>query len=114
MIHKDTCFDLVAYVSTMVTLTAHGKYYSGACPMCGGRDRFTIKRTTRDVWICRKCADGKYHSVIDFIMAYHKIDLQEAQQRMCGDFQYTYHVPSRPNPAVALSTYAMPLGDWQS
>src|ERR1700690_4522867 len=46
-----------------------GAYHVGACPFCGGTDRFTVKNTpTGDRWHCRQCGDGKYHTVIDFVM----------------------------------------------
>ena len=46
-----------------------GAYHVGACPFCNGMDRFTIKHTpTGDRWHCRQCGDGKYHTVIDFVM----------------------------------------------
>lgn len=52
-----------------------GSYYVGPCPFCGGRDRFTLKHTPDgDRWHCRHCGDGKYHSVIDYVMARDQID----------------------------------------
>lgn len=106
-------FDLVAYISTLVKLKKHGAYYTGPCPMCGGRDRFTVKRTTHDVWICRKCSDGKYHSSIDFIMTYQKIDLQGALQWMNGDTQRTDPLSMR-SPLVIAEEHDIPSQDWQS
>lgn len=106
-------FDLVAYVSTLVKLKNHGEYYTGPCPMCGGRDRFTIKRTTHDIWICRKCSDGKYHSSIDFIMAYQKTDLRGALQWMNNDAQRMGQLPRR-RESVPTEEYKMPSQDWQS
>jgi ribosomal protein L37AE/L43A len=76
-------FDLVSYVSSLVQLRKSGAYYIGPCPICGGRDRFNIKRAEADLWICRKCiTDGKYHSAVDFVMQYHKLEYQEALKRM--------------------------------
>jgi len=81
-------FDLVAYVSGIVSLHKSGVYWIGACPMCGGRDRFQIKRTGMgDIWTCRKCAPEKYRSAIDFLMAYHKEDFKQALQRAGGHVQ---------------------------
>jgi hypothetical protein len=58
--------DLVALVPG---LRQRGRYFSGPCPFCGGVDRFTIKRAEDgDLWICRKCGDGKYHDAVAFRM----------------------------------------------
>ncbi len=50
-------------------LRRSGAYHIGPCPLCGGRDRFNVKTTDDgiDLWICRKCGDGKYHDVIDLL-----------------------------------------------
>ena len=46
-----------------------GAYWIGPCAMCGGKDRFVLKKTPRgDKWLCRKCGDGKYHDAIYFVM----------------------------------------------
>ncbi len=58
--------DLVALVPG---LRPHGRYHIGPCPFCGGDDRFNIKRTEAgDLWLCRKCGDGKYHDAVAFLM----------------------------------------------
>ena len=58
--------DLVALVPG---LRRSGQYHIGPCPFCGGDDRFTIKRTDAgDLWLCRKCGDGKYHDAVAFRM----------------------------------------------
>jgi hypothetical protein len=81
-------FDLVSYTSGLVTLHKSGAYWLGPCPVCGGRDRFQVKRTqSGDAWICRKCAPDKYHSVLDFLMAYHREDFKAALQRAGGEVQ---------------------------
>jgi len=60
-----------------------GAYYIGPCPWCGGVDRFTVKRAPEgDRWHCRKCGDGKYHNVIDFIMRRDGCDFKTALQTL--------------------------------
>lgn len=105
-------FDLVDYVGRLVQLTRKKNYFVGPCPMCGGRDRFTIKRAELDLWICRQCGDGKYHSPIDFMMRYHNVDFKEALTRMGGDLQ----TPSPIAPRVIAPTpiQVAPDQDWQS
>ena len=62
-----------------------GAYYVGPCPMCGGVDRFTVKHTSGgDRWHCRHCGDGKYHGVIDFIMARDRVSFLEACKALSG------------------------------
>ena len=62
-----------------------GAYYVGPCPMCGGVDRFTVKHTPGgDRWHCRHCGDGKYHGVIDFIMARDRVSFLEACKALSG------------------------------
>jgi phage/plasmid primase-like uncharacterized protein len=60
----------VTPISSLVSgLKQQGHYLIGACPFCGGTDRFQIKRSHdgREVWFCRQCGDGRYHDVIDFV-----------------------------------------------
>jgi hypothetical protein len=84
----NSTFDLVSYASGIVNLKKSGGYYYGPCPVCGGNDRFQIKRTqSGDVWICRKCSPEKYRSAIDFLMAYHTENFREALQRGGGEVQ---------------------------
>src|SRR5512138_312595 len=79
-------FDLVGYAGALVPLKKSGAYYIGACPKCGGHDRFNVKHThSGDVWVCRHCANDKYHSVIDFFMQYFGIDFKEALRRAGGE-----------------------------
>lgn len=63
-----------------------GTYHIGPCPFCGGRDRFTIKHTqVADLWHCRQCGDGKYHTTIDFIMRRDGVDFKTAYQTLKGE-----------------------------
>ncbi len=63
-----------------------GAFYVGPCPMCGGRDRFTVKHTPGgDRWHCRRCGDGKWHNVIDLIMARDHVTFVDACKRLGGE-----------------------------
>jgi hypothetical protein len=76
--------------------------------MCGGKDRFQIKRTqTGDVWHCRHCASGKYHSPIDFVMAYRHLDFIQAFRLMGGDVSVRRAVAPKP-------VGEEPLPEWAS
>src|SRR5688572_11530011 len=60
-----------------------GGYHIGPCPFCGGVDRFTVKHTREgDRWICRKCGDGKYHDVIDFVRRRDNVTFEQALQTL--------------------------------
>jgi len=77
-------FDLLTLVSG--NLRKVGRYHVGPCPFCGGHDRFTIKHKDEgDRWHCRHCGDGKYHTVIDFIMRRDRCDFKAALETLGGD-----------------------------
>ncbi len=58
-----------------------GGYHVGACPFCGGTDRFTVKHTRDgDRCHCRQCWDGKYHTVIDLVMRRDNVPFKTALQ----------------------------------
>lgn len=79
----NSTFDLLSLIDG---LRKAGGYHVGACPFCGGKDRFTIKHTQDgDRWHCRQCSDGKYHTVIDFIMRRDEVDFKEALQTLGGE-----------------------------
>ncbi len=90
---------------------AGGGYHVGPCPMCGGVDRFTVKHTPGgDRWHCRQCGDGKYHGVIDFIMARDRVSFVEAcklltgatPEKLCQNKKSTTAAqPAQPRPAQA-------------
>ena len=66
-----------------------GAYFVGPCPMCGGEDRFTVMHTSGgDRWHCRQCGDGKYHGVIDFIMARDRVSFLDACKALGGEKLY--------------------------
>lgn len=62
-------FDLLGLVEQEVRLRKAGNWYIGPCPFCGGQDRFNLKKGEKGwVWYCRRCGDGKYHTVIDYAL----------------------------------------------
>jgi hypothetical protein len=106
-------FDLVTYAGNLVSLKPAKNYQIGPCPMCGGRDRFQIKRTqTGDVWLCRKCSPGKYKSAIDFLMTFHNEKFIDALQRAGGDI--TAPAPRQGKPVQAPApVQVLPPEEWQ-
>lgn len=79
-------FDLLSVAQIDTRLERMGAYYIGPCPFCGGTDRFNMKLTTGGyMWICRRCAPGKYYDAIDYIMRREHVRFVEALQRMKDD-----------------------------
>lgn len=89
-----------------------GGYHVGACPFCGGDDRFTVKQTPQgERWHCRQCGDGKYHTAIDYIMRRDGCDFKTALQTLGGDVQKNI-TPRKvtPTPPKPLQ---IPAQEWQ-
>lgn len=104
-------FDLVDFVGKIVTLHK-SSVWIGPCPMCGGRDRFNIKRFPNgDEWICRQCKGDKYHSTIDFLMEYWRVDFKEAVKRAGGEIGQP---KKNETPRASQPPQAPPSQDWQA
>lgn len=94
-----------------VPLRKVGAYHVGACPFCGGRDRFTVKHTPNgDRWHCRHCGDGKYHTVIDFVMRRDNCDFKTAVQILGGETRAPVQAAARPKP----QPIQIPSAEWQA
>jgi hypothetical protein len=90
-----------------------GGYSVGACPKCGGTDRFTIKHTREgDRWHCRQCGDGKYHTAIDFVMWLYGVDFKSALYMLGGKPQGKVTQPTAPKPQP--KPIELPPADWQA
>jgi len=103
--------DLVGLVGGELRKT--GRYHVGACPFCGGQDRFTIKHTGQgDRWHCRHCGDGKYHTAIDFIMRRDGIDFKTAYLKLTGGKLSSTH--PRPFAKPGSRPLSLPSDEWQA
>lgn len=93
-------------------LKRHGQYWTGPCPFCGGRDRFTVKQIEDgDLWHCRHCVeDDKYHDVIAFLMRRDGLTFAEVAGRADRPRTYTRTTPAAP-PVRELES--PPDDDWQ-
>jgi Toprim domain/CHC2 zinc finger len=54
----------------------------GPCPVCGGRDRFSIN-TKKQLWHCRGCAKGG--DVVDLVQHLDGVDFKAAVVTLAGD-----------------------------
>jgi hypothetical protein len=54
----------------------------GPCPVCGGRDRFSIN-TKKQIWNCRGCAKGG--DIVDLVQHLDGVDFKTAVQTLAGD-----------------------------
>lgn len=102
-------------------LTRHGQYWIGPCPLCGeGVDRFNVKETPDgDLWLCRKCGDGKYHDVIDFFRRRDGLSYPEIINRLAGGAGSAARVgaptpaAATPRPSRAATLEPAPAEAWQ-
>ena len=106
----NSSFDLLAVVERDTQLHKDsGGWYSGPCPFCGGVDRFVLKHTTSGYcWLCRKCTDAKYKTVIDYIMKRDNLEFPAALHKVGGDF-----TPMTVKPQPEKAVFIPPNGDWQ-
>lgn len=73
--------NLIELIPTQLIKVAstNGGEYAGACPMCGGKDRFRVQPNAKPNprWFCRKCSD-KGGDAIAFLMAYSNLTFKDA------------------------------------
>lgn len=57
--------------------------YSGACPKCGGADRFRVN-TQHNTWTCRQCLNLKWQDPIEWLKWHDGLDFREAITKLSG------------------------------
>lgn len=74
--------DLIPTKMKRVASTNGGEYH-GACPMCGGKDRFVVQPNAKPNprWFCRKCNE-KGGDAIAFIMENRNCDFKSAVREL--------------------------------
>jgi hypothetical protein len=75
-----SCADVVARRGHR--LKRSGAEWIGACPVCGGTDRFAIN-TRKNIWNCRGCSKGG--SVIDLVQHLEEMDFRQAIELLLGN-----------------------------
>ena len=75
--------DLLATATTLGARLkrATATEYAGPCPVCGGRDRFSVN-TKRRIWHCRGCGTGG--GVVDLMMHVRGCDFRQAVEILTG------------------------------
>jgi hypothetical protein len=61
---------------------AGGSEFAGPCPLCGGRDRFSVN-VRKNIWNCRGCSKGG--DVIDLVRHLDGCGFAEAVARLTGE-----------------------------
>ena len=96
-------------------LKREGRYHVGACPFCGGVNRFTIKHTIKgDRWYCRKCGNRKYHTVIDYIMRRNNCDFKTAYQTLTDKNPEPIQMDSIIRAKHEPNLITLPSPEWQA
>ncbi len=76
-----------------------GGEWAGACPLCGGKDRFRIQPFFEGGrWWCRGCGDGRWHDVFAYLMKKENITFPEAVQRAKNLTGIANKPPDQPEP----------------
>ena len=96
-----------------------GGEFAGACPFCGGRDKFHVQPYAKPfpIWMCRQCGAGKWDTVIGYFARRDNLDpknhndLAEICKRAVGDVPTTNAPHQAPAPEPA---YQPPAVDWQA
>jgi len=95
-----------------------GGEYAGACPFCGGKDRFRVNPFANPGrWLCRNCTGGKWQDVIAYIARRDNLDpqkygdLQEICKRATGG-----ELPTTRAPRIVpiQPAYESPGDQWQA
>lgn len=97
-----TNINLLSLIPTELKKVAStgGGEYAGACPMCGGTDRFRVQPNNVR-WFCRQCSP-QGGDAIAFLMAYENIEFKEAIQKLGvgGDYTPQPQEAKRPQPTL--------------
>ena len=79
--------DLLSLAEPLTELRKVGAAeWSGACPFCGGVDRFSVQPNHDEPrWLCRGCTDGKWKDVIEFVQRRDNSTFIDACNLLFGD-----------------------------
>lgn len=112
--------DLLDLVSRDTTLkrvaSTGGGEWAGACPFCGGRDRFRVQ-PERGLWWCRQCSGEHWQDAIAYVMRRDGLDFRAAIRAAIaalggGVWPASHFVPARPA-SIEGSCSASNSEQWQ-
>ncbi len=111
--------DLLALTSAHTDLrrvaASGGGEWAGACPFCGGKDRFRVQPYARPEprWLCRHCTDGKWQDAIAFGQRlYPNLSFREVCERLAGGRLILRSSHARAQPVIQPA-YQPPPDEWQ-
>lgn len=108
-------FDLFSLAQGDTKLKHAGKFYIGACPFCGGKDRFNLTQKPDGWrWLCRHCTDTKYKTPIDYVMRRDGLEFNQALESMGGDSKSIAPWPPRQLTEPAQPEIVLPDSQWQT
>lgn len=101
---------LFSLLEQATTLVRYGKEYAGACPWCGGTDRFHYFPDSDRYWCIDKGRNGcgRKGDAIQFLRDYHGLSFHEAKQRVRGN-----HAPQDARPSLDRAV-AVEFKAWKS
>lgn len=69
------------YTNLRRVASTRGGQWAGACPKCGGKDRFVVE-PEYELWMCRQCRNGKWDDAIAFMRWIENLSYREALDRL--------------------------------
>lgn len=111
--------DLLQLVTSAIkrVATTGGGEFAGACPFCGGVDRFRVQPNYPGGgrWLCRHCTEGKWKNVIDYVIRSENLPDDgkgfKAACALLGGPNLPATKERRPPPATPA--YQPPPAEWQ-
>lgn len=109
--------DLLALASRFTSLRrvagTGGGEYAGACPFCGGKDRFRVQPDNH-IWLCRHCTNGKWEDPISLARRLNPKDsFQSVCERLSGGKTSTTAGKKQSTP-VFTPAAVPPDQEWQA
>ncbi len=108
-------YDLLMLAQGDTNLKAAGHYFIGACPFCGGTDRFNLTQKADGWrWLCRNCTDTKYKSPIDYVMRRDGLNFKQALEILGGIYSTPAPAPHAKFPKPEAPSIVLPDSTWQA